>query len=87
MMRDTHWVEVWIDDAPGSEYLLLLRADATGMCLIDPQKSGECVASFDGYEDASHWLREEEYELVGGRHAGPVHDHQHSIAFRMSAGV
>jgi hypothetical protein len=68
MRRDTIWLEVWIDDAPGSEYLLLLRANRSGpLQLIDPQEAGKVIAEFAEYPEAVHWLNEDEYDLVQGR--------------------
>ncbi len=63
------WVEVWIDDPSAGGYVLVLRALSDGsLQLIDPQESGRVVEVFSNYEDAVHWLREDEYGQVEGRY-------------------
>jgi hypothetical protein len=62
------WVEVWLDSPSGGEYVLVVRGFSDGHVeIIDPQKAREQVAVFNHYEDATHWLDEEEYDLVEGR--------------------
>ncbi len=61
------WIEVWIDAASG-EYLLLVRQDADGRVEInDPQEGSRTIQLFATYEEACHWLNEDEYDLVEGR--------------------
>ncbi|AGP39907.1 hypothetical protein BE04_17180 [Sorangium cellulosum] len=67
-MTRERWVEVWIESSSRGGYLLVLRpGDAGGFELRDPQKGGEAVERFATYEDAVHWLNEDEYDLVEGR--------------------
>ena len=62
------WIEVWIDEPSGGGYLLVVWGFIDGHVeIVDPQKGGERVAVFDDYEQATHWLNEEEYDLVEGR--------------------
>lgn len=66
MTGDVKWIEVYVDFGLNGEYLLTLRELASGKLeLLDPQKGGEVIWRFDNYEDAMHWLTEEEYDLVG----------------------
>ncbi|AUX36107.1 MULTISPECIES: hypothetical protein [Sorangium] len=67
MTKET-WVEIWIESSSRGRYLLVLRpCDEGGFELRDPQKGGETVERFATYEDAVHWLNEDEYDLVEGR--------------------
>ncbi|WP_437728375.1 hypothetical protein [Sorangium sp. So ce861] len=62
------WIEVWVDDSSRGDYLLVLRGLEDGRVeIVDPQKNKEQVAMFDSYDDATHWLNEEEYEPIEGR--------------------
>jgi len=68
--NEVKWIEVWIDAASAADYVLVLRALTNeSLELIDPQKQGEVVEMFDDYEEAVHWLNEDEYDLVEGRYA------------------
>jgi hypothetical protein len=63
------WIEIWIDSS-SNEYLLALRRLANGEVEIcDPQESWRRLEMFATYEDAVHWLNEDEYDLVEGRRA------------------
>lgn len=68
MTKQIQWLEVWIDSASKGEYVLLLRSLANETLeLIDPQENLKTVKVFNSYEDALHWLNEDEYDLVEGR--------------------
>ena len=61
------WVEVWIDSSSGS-YLLILRTTPDGWIeIVDPQEGWRVIERFGKYDDASHWLNEDEYDRVEGR--------------------
>jgi hypothetical protein len=56
---DDSWVEVWID----AGYVLLLHAKQSGcFAITDPKEGGRTIETFDSYEPAMFWLREDEYE-------------------------
>lgn len=61
------WVEVWIDSASGNYFLVLRPTPDGGVEIIDPQEGGRVIERFGNYDDASHWLNEDEYDLVEGR--------------------
>jgi hypothetical protein len=68
MIKHLQWVEVWIDSASGGDYVLILRSLADGSLeVIDPQDKSKVVNIFDSYDEATHWLNEDEYDLVEGR--------------------
>lgn len=69
-MRAPHWLEVWIDSGSHTDfvYILIVRALNSSFHIVDPQKHGEVVETFDEYDEAVHWLNEEEYALVEGRY-------------------
>ena len=68
MTQHTKWIELWIDSPSRGDYFLVLRELIDGSLeIIDPQKNGEVVNTFVNYEDAVHWLDEDEYDLVEGR--------------------
>jgi hypothetical protein len=65
-MSQPAWVEVWIDSASEGGYLLVLRPASNGELQVsDPQDGAKAIAAFVSYEDAVHWLNEDEYDLVG----------------------
>lgn len=68
MMRESwKWVEAWIDSS-SSTYVLLVRERLSGdIEIIDPQDRHTCIATFTDYEEALHWLNEDEYDLMEGR--------------------
>ena len=67
-IRKGIWVEAWIDSASG-DYILLLRCIEDGKLeLTDPSKSNAVIEIFENYEDAVHWLNEDEYDLLEGRY-------------------
>lgn len=62
------WVEVWIDTSSAGGYVLLLRClHDDSLKLADPQEGGRVIWDFPSYEEAVHWLNEDEYDLVEGR--------------------
>ena len=66
MYGDVKWIEVYADGADLGFYLLTLRALKEGTFeLLDPQKGGKVIENFGSYDDAMHWLGEDEYDLVG----------------------
>jgi len=66
-MSDIKWVEAWIDSCCG-EYVLLVREHNGRIEIIDPQEKGSILECFASYEDALHWLNEDEYDLIEGRY-------------------
>ncbi|HLP91853.1 MAG TPA: hypothetical protein VK184_25100 [Nostocaceae cyanobacterium] len=49
-------------------YILLLQGYKNGSIkLYDPQQRQVSQSSFESYEEAYFWLREDEYDLVEGR--------------------
>jgi hypothetical protein len=69
MNATPEWVEVWIESYPGGEYLLLVRPTGLGAIeIVDPQEGRKVIEVFSTYEDALHWLNEDEYDLVEGRY-------------------
>jgi hypothetical protein len=68
MIKRIQSIEVWTDSATRGEYLLVLRAreDKT-LELVNPHTKNQVVRMFASYEEAVHWLGEEEYERVEGR--------------------
>ncbi|HBE20551.1 MAG TPA: hypothetical protein DEG17_13170 [Cyanobacteria bacterium UBA11149] len=66
MTKRLNWIEVWIDTY--ASYVLVLRGYEDGSIeLYDPQKGRGSESSFDSYEEAYLWLREDEYDLAEGR--------------------
>lgn len=62
------WIEVWVDSASKGEYVLILQSNKNGvLSIIDPQDARKVVSTFNNYEDAVHWLNEDEYDLIEGR--------------------
>jgi hypothetical protein len=67
--RGYRWVEAWISIPPGVDYVLLARQRVEGSIEIaDPQEGWRIVEVFSTYEEAVHWLREDEYDLLDGRY-------------------
>jgi hypothetical protein len=63
------WLEIWLDSS-SAEYLLVLRQLPNGdLELCDPQASWRRIERFATYDDAVHWLNEDEYDLIEGRRA------------------
>jgi hypothetical protein len=61
------WIEVWIDSS-SAEYILVLRQLGNAeLEVCDPQEDWRTIEKFATYEDAVHWLNEDEYDLVEGR--------------------
>jgi hypothetical protein len=59
------WREAWLDTGPGSDYAFILRQDSDGVLrMLDPREGFRTIATFTSYEDAVHWLSEDEYELA-----------------------
>ena len=68
MNPEIKWVEAWISAPSYDPYLLVLYGLADGVCrLCDPQEGGRVLEVFPSYEDACHWLNEDEYDLMEGR--------------------
>lgn len=62
------WLEVWVDSSPERQYLLVVRPLSDGrFAILDPQEKWRVAEFFESYEDAVHWLNEDEYDLVEGR--------------------
>jgi hypothetical protein len=66
-ITESDWTEVWLDAAPGGEYLLVVRPHSEEVEIYDPQKGWNVVEAFRSYADAVHWLNEDEYDFVGRR--------------------
>jgi hypothetical protein len=69
---EDRWFEIWyadgIDIAPS--HLLIVTPNLENLrrvLVVDPYDGGKTVYEGTDYEDAFHWLREDEYSLVGGR--------------------
>lgn len=68
MIKQIKWAEVWIDSASRGDYVLILRSHGdSSLEVIDPQNKGKVVKNFEDYEEAVHWMNEDEYDLVEGR--------------------
>ena len=68
MKNGMKWVEAWIDSAEGA-YVLLVRETSVGMIeIVDPLKGNSIIQVFSSYEEALHWLNEDEYDLIEGRY-------------------
>lgn len=67
-MARFEWIEVWIDSASKDYFLILRCQSTTEFMLIDPQQDKRQIVSFSSYEEASHWLNEDEYDLIEGRY-------------------
>jgi len=68
MKSNFNWLEVWIDSST-LEYVLLVRQTGdNGVEVVDPQDRCNIVATFEDYDEAVHWLNEDEYDLIEGRH-------------------
>jgi len=61
------WLEVWIDSASAAYVLVLRQLKSGELELCDPQESWRKLETFATYDDALHWLNEDEYELIEGR--------------------
>lgn len=67
-MSPVKWTEVWIDEPGRGTYVLVVRGHEDGTIQVaDPQKTGAIVREFKTYEDATLWLREDEFQRVEGR--------------------
>jgi hypothetical protein len=63
------WLEIWVEYVT-FRHVLFLRALSDGTFdITTPSWPSEAQrqARFTSYEDAVHWLREDEYEIVEGR--------------------
>jgi hypothetical protein len=62
------WVEIWTDAYDYGSYLLIIRElDDNTIEIYDIQEK-IVIEKFENYEEALHWLYEDEYLLVEGRH-------------------
>ena len=63
------WIEVWVDSGSrGERLLILVGTDSAEIELLDPHEGNKTIARFASYEDAQHWLNEDEYDRVEGRY-------------------
>lgn len=63
-----HFAEVWIEPMLSPPYILLLLGDESGNChIFDPAKSYAVIFKSSSYDEAQHWLLEDEYEPIEGR--------------------
>jgi hypothetical protein len=67
MSKQIKWAEVWIDSASRGEYVLILRLVDDCLEVVDPQNQSKVVKTFEDYENAVHWLNEDEYDMIEGR--------------------
>jgi hypothetical protein len=68
MAEKIEWLEVWIDTSSAGEYLLVLRKYRNRPIeLVDPLDKWKIIRQFPDHEEASHWLNEDEYDMVEGR--------------------
>lgn len=62
------FAEVWIEPMLCPPYILLLLGDVSGSCRIfDPAKNYAVIFTSSTYDEAQHWLLEDEYEPIEGR--------------------
>ncbi len=61
------WYEVWAGYAHIPPNIFLLWEDESGSLEVFSARENEIIRTFDQYEDAMHWLTEDEYTLVDGR--------------------
>lgn len=62
------FAEVWIEPMLSPPYILLLLSERSGACRIfDPAKNYEIIFTSSTYDEAQHWLLEDEYEPIEGR--------------------
>jgi len=67
---DDKWFEVWFEE--GSDviplYLLIVTQNEKGkIVIIDPLLKNKILFEADNYEDAVHWLSEDQFDIVEGR--------------------
>jgi len=66
--HDWQFAEVWIEPMLMPPYILLLLTDESGQCQIfDPAKDYGVIFTCSTYDEAQHWLLEDEYEPLEGR--------------------
>lgn len=62
------FAEVWIEPMLSPPYILLLLGDRSGSCRIfDRAKNYAVIFTSSTYDEAQHWLLEDEYEPIEGR--------------------
>jgi hypothetical protein len=62
------FAEVWIEPMLSPPYVLLLLGNESGSCRVfDPAKNYTIVFISHTYDEAQHWLLEDEYEPLEGR--------------------
>ena len=62
------FAEVWVEPMLSPPYILLLLGDESGCCRIfDPAKNYAVIYTSPTYDEAQHWLLEDEYEPMEGR--------------------
>lgn len=62
------FAEVWIEPMLSPPYILLLLGDGSGSChIFDPAKGYTVIFKSSSYDEAQHWLLEDEYEPIEGR--------------------
>ncbi len=66
--QDYGWFEVWVDDTalPPACFFLLGSIDGKAFDICDPV-DGTVNATFASYDEAMHWLTEDEFTRVDGR--------------------
>ena len=65
---DWQFAEVWIEPMLSPPYILLLLGEKSGSCRVfDPAKNYAVIFTSSTYDEAQHWLLEDEYEPMEGR--------------------
>lgn len=65
---DWQFAEVWIEPMLSPPHILLLLGEESGNCRIfDPAKNYAVIFTSLTYNEAQHWLLEDEYEPLEGR--------------------
>ncbi|MBW4417962.1 MAG: hypothetical protein KME13_01890 [Myxacorys californica WJT36-NPBG1] len=66
--NEWQFAEVWIEPMLSPPYILLLLGDESGRCRVfDPAQNYAMIFDSSSYDEAQHWLLEDEYEPIEGR--------------------
>ncbi len=67
MTGKAKWLEVWIDTSSDGESILILRAMNDGTFEVTTPFKSSWRQVFNEYDEAVHFLREDEFDIVEGR--------------------